>query len=214
VMMALDQVSSEEERRREKIREGESWFLSGTVTCTDPRDLYQLESSEMRGVAISFDRFAVSHREGLDSCGPFNSLRLDPRSDLSSFEHMAKVGCLTALQVMSLITHRSLFVVERSAPPNARDRITRIRRANERPIFSILTIGRIQQRFNLGHHSKAEDGSTRTVAAHPRTGHFRYYRHSKYSEERRSRPQWIESTRIGPTEAKVSGHRYLVRTDL
>ncbi len=57
-------------------------------------------------------------------------------------------------------------------------------------------------------------GAHGPVGAHERRGHWRRYRDERYSEETRSRPQWIEATWVGPSEAEVGAHRYRVRLDL
>ena len=52
-------------------------------------------------------------------------------------------------------------------------------------------------------------GAHGSVGAHERRGHWRRrYRDERYSEETRARPQWIEATWVGPSEAEIGARRY------
>ncbi len=215
-MLATDQLATAQEKAEEQVPDGASWFLSGTVECQSADAILNLGRPSHDGFRISIDYFAYSDRTKLDGSGSMDTLEREHGEMRSAFRDAVYNGCLTAFQSMSLITHRSLFVVERQVRKKPRERAVRMKllRSHERSIFSLVTVGRIQRDLGLGHSSRSEDSPARTVASHPRAGHWRYYTDARFSDAVRARPQWIKTTWIGPESTVVKGQRYIVRTEL
>ncbi len=111
------------------------------------------------------------------------------------------------------------FVVERT--PEVRPHCSRVARAlrhrlprsHQRPLYTLLTPKQIFEKFGVSSEVQRPTGG-RDDRSLWRRRHWRHYRHDRYTEERRSKPQLIDAIWVGPSEAKIGKHRYKVRLDL
>ena len=100
------------------------------------------------------------------------------------------------------------FVVEQRTSRQARGK--RDKKAENRPPRFMVVDRKTVARWVRNKHKTDIKQS-----AHWRRGHWRYYRHERYNEERRAKPQWIEAVWAGPEDMRDdNGNHYIVRKDL
>lgn len=80
-----------------------------------------------------------------------------------------------------------------------------IRRSVDRPKYLILTPTEIRKKMTLQNPVVNPGSRGPLTGPQERRGHWRTYRNEKYSEERREKPQWINSYWAGPHEGPGPG---------
>lgn len=117
-----------------------------------------------------------------------------------------------AMQELIALNNLDRFVVERRTKKLQQAGKGRIPRSHQRPLYTLLTPKRIFEL--LGVESGPTPRGTKLDRKVWRRRHWRWYKHERYTEERRAKPQLIDATWVGPTEAEVGPHFYRVRLDL
>jgi len=126
----------------------------------------------------------------------------DAMNDLKDHIHYA-------FRYLLMINNRDLFIIEQKIK-------SRNTKYKMRSVFSILHPRIIREKIAANNNYKGGNAQPLLIGQE-RRGHWRIYKHSRYSATRRSEPQKIEPYWAGPksfTDPKDPNKHYQVRLDL
>lgn len=137
-------------------------------------------------------------------------------SKLSNWEEMRyesktlsmATNAITALEEILHFSSPEFFILEAESKEYKKAGVKKIRRSNQRPIYTMLKPTEIRNKLGLK-QPESQRGSPRP---HERRAHYRRLRKESGYKEDRIVP--VKACWIGPTQAEKGGKRYKVRLDL
>jgi hypothetical protein len=132
-------------------------------------------------------------------------------ADAEDYVRPAVDAALVALEVVAYCNMPSRWVVEiRTSQSGEEAGRGRLRRSNQRPLFTTLTPEGIKRLFG-----KERDEERQSPTPHQRRRHTRTFRSERFAKSgKQGKTIIIPATWVGDTEAVVGGKKYIVRTDL
>lgn len=179
------------------------------IMLPGPEVLYSLgvtkahsDGSMTDGITVPF---SLSHRTfphiEVDNPEAYNGYRMEMKS---------RIIVVSLWAYYQINTTESFIVKSTPATGTFNRKHHKIRKHNERPVYTILRPGEIRKVMGLPAPTESERGPN---APHWRRKHFHTFKHERFTKKK-GQTIVIPAVWVGPSEAVVGGKRYKVMLDL